>query len=103
MEEEEEGLWALKGMGITADQQNQRFWTSRSSETEPPTKEHTDQNETPYTDVTDRQHSLHMGTPTTGAEVLPKAVARKLQWYQFPNRAALSGHSGKGCVQSAEN
>jgi hypothetical protein len=65
------------------------------SEIEPQTKEHT-QALALGTYVADVQLGFHVGPLIAGVEVFPKALARL--WFLFPNRAALSGLSGRGCA-----
>jgi hypothetical protein len=49
----------------------------------------------------DIQFSLYVGPPVTESEAFPKVVAGL--WYLFPNRAALSGLSGKRCEYSGRD
>ena len=49
-------------------------------------------NEAPGPYVADIQLSLHVGPPTIWEEVVAWL------WYQFPNRAALSGFSERECT-----
>jgi hypothetical protein len=93
MEELGEGLQAPKGIGTPQeDQQSQLTWilgALRDWATNQ--RAHTG-----WTYVADVQLSLHVGHPTTGAGVVPKAAA--CLWNLFPSWAALSGLSERGCA-----
>ena len=74
MEELEEGLKALKKMATPQEAQEcQLNQTSGSSQTEPPTKKHTQTGMCTY--AADVQLSLYVDLSTTGAEALPKVIA----------------------------
>ena len=102
MEEYGEGLQAPKEIGIPQeDNQSQLTWTLGLSETEPPTKEHTQAELRPlHTNVADVQLGLHVG---------PKQLEQGLSQKLLPIRgicsssssswAALSGLSGRGYVR----
>jgi hypothetical protein len=89
-----ERIKTLKGITPT---ESTKLDSWELSETEPPTKEHPQMAETFITYVADVQLSLHVCPPTTGVRAVPKAAA--CLWYPFPNRAALSGLSERGCTQ----
>jgi len=67
------------------------------SELDPQTKEHTqNRRRSPAHNVADMQLSLYVNLPTTRTETLSKPLDQL--WNLFPNRAALSGLSGRGCT-----
>lgn len=78
MEELGEGLKALKEMGtptgVPTELTNLDPW--ELSETEPPTKEHTQAGpRPPRSYVADMKLGLHVSPPTTGVGTVPKAIS----------------------------
>jgi hypothetical protein len=98
MEELREGLKALKGIGTPQeDQQCQLTWTLGSSQRlsyQPKSIHRLDLG--PWHRRSRCAVSLYVDPPTTGAGVVPKTIA--CLWNMFPNMAALSGLSGRGCA-----